>query len=628
DRHPERDEIVVGGSDGTPKIYRVFRITARKIGDDSNLIRELTPMTGRVFGVAVSPDGTRIAAVSALDGRGQLSVYSYEFDTSVPDDIKAINSKRIRDRKPEEQQKLDEFRSKDIKRIADITLPETSLYAVSFQPGSREVAVAGGDGTVRLYETETGNLKTSFAAAPVTPDSAAEGATPVADLQWSDSPLKPGESLPEGAAITELTVLPESVTLTNPFDYAQLLVTATLKSGDRIDVTRLAAVDGADSVAAVSKSGFIRPQADGSTALKISIGEHSRQIPVTVTGLETPFHADFVRDVNPVLSRVGCNQGTCHGAAKGKNGFKLSLRGYDPIFDVRGFTDDLASRRTNIASAADSLMLLKATAAVPHEGGQLFRRGDNYYEILRNWIAGGARLNPETPRVASISISPENPVIQQIGSLQQIRVVAHYADGTQKDVTREAFIESGNSEVAVSNRWGLLTAVRRGEAPVLARYEGSYIATTLTVMGDRTGFEWNQPETWGPIDELVAAKWQRMKIEPSEMCSDAEFLRRVYLDLTGLPPAADQVRAFLADNRPVREKRSEIVDQLVGNPDFVEFWTNKWADLLQVNRKFLGPEGAKSFRDWIRTEVDQNTPYNEFVRRIITAEGSNKDNPA
>ncbi|MEQ9409386.1 MAG: DUF1549 domain-containing protein [Fuerstiella sp.] len=627
-RHPDRDEIVVGGADGVPKVYRVFRITARKIGDDANLIKTLQPMAGRVFGVAVSRDGSRIAAVSSLDGRGELSVYSYEFDTDLPADLKAISAKRVRDRKPEEQQKLDEYRSKDIQRIVDMKFDESSMYAVAFHPGGRQVAAAGSDGTIRLIDTETGQPISTFAAAPVGEHSEQRQPTSVDDLVWTDSPLLNPESLPEGATVTGLQVQPESITLHGPFDYTQLLVSASLDTGDVVDVTRLAKLQLQGEAVEVTGSGFVRARQDGQATLSVQVGDSTARIPVTVSGLDQPFTADFRRHVNPVLSRVGCNQGTCHGAAKGKNGFKLSLRGYDPILDIRAFTDDLASRRTNIASPADSLMLLKATGVVPHVGGQLFRRNSNYYEILRNWIASGARLDLNTPRVVSITIAPEKPVIQRLNSTQQVRIMATYADGSTQDVTREAFIESGNTEVAVTNRWGLMTAVRRGEAPILARYEGAYAATTLTVMGDRTGFEWKPPETWSPIDDLVAAKWERMKIEPSGLCTDAEFLRRVHLDLTGLPPTAEQVRGFLADDRDTRVKRAEVVDQLIGSDAFVEYWTNKWADLLQVNRKFLGPEGAAAFRAWIRNEVQANTPYDQFVQKVITADGSNKENPA
>jgi hypothetical protein len=147
-------------------------------------------------------------------------------------------------------------------------------------------------------------------------------------------------------------------------------------------------------------------------------------------------------------------------------------------------------------------------------------------------------------------------------------------------------------------------------------------------MGDRTGFAWQPPETWSHIDELVAAKWQRMKIQPSDLCTDAEFLRRVYLDLTGLPPSADEVRAFVAETSPPREKRNAVIDKLIGSPQFIEHWTNKWSDMLEVNSKFIGAQGAKLFREWIRNQVAENTPYDKFVREVITATGSTKDNPA
>jgi hypothetical protein len=272
-------------------------------------------------------------------------------------------------------------------------------------------------------------------------------------------------------------------------------------------------------------------------------------------------------------------------------------------------------------------MLLKCTGAVPHVGGQLTKPGEPYYEILRSWIASGAKFDPTSARVQRIAISPTNPITQHAGDVQQFRVMASYADGGTRDVTNEAFVESGNTEVATVAKGALMTAVRRGEAAVLARYEGAYAATTLTVMGDRDKFVWEQPPAYNRVDELVAAKWQRLKIKPSDLCSDAEFIRRVYLDLTGLPPTADDVRAFLDDKTDARAKREALVDKLIGSDAYIEYWSNKWADLLQVNRKFLGPEGSAAFRAWIRGEIAKSTPYDEFARKVLTASGSNKDNP-
>jgi WD40 repeat protein/mono/diheme cytochrome c family protein len=625
-RHPQRDEIVIGGADSVPKVYRIHRLVERRIGDDSNLIRQFPAMKGRIFSVAVSHDGKRIAAASSLDGKGEVDIFSYEFDTSLPENIKKIMAKVSTDRSREEVATLEKYHTDGATRIAKTEIPESGIYAVAFAPDGKTVAAAGADGNVRLIDATDGKIVKAFVPVPI---QRVEGSgLRVQRSAGASQPSALKRPLPKGVKVASLDVHPKAIQLTNKFDYAQLVVTAKLASGDSVDATRLVKVAPSVKVVDISQSGFVSPLADGKATLRLALSGKSVAVPVTVKGTKADYKVDFIHDVAPVLSRLGCNAGTCHGAAKGKNGFKLSLRGYDPIEDVRALTDDLWQRRVNVASPDDSLILLKATGAVPHVGGQLFRKGEPYYEIIRNWIANGAQLDRSTPRVTKVEILPKNPMVQRVGEQQQMRVLATYADGKVRDVTREAFIESGNTEVATVQRPGLMTAVRRGEAPVLVRFEGAYTATTLTVMGDRTGFVWRQPPANNRIDELVAAKWKRMKIQPSELCSDAEFIRRVYLDLTGLPPSADDVRKFLEDKRDTKVKRDELVDKLVGSKEYVEHWANKWADLLQVNRKFLDVEGAANFRKWIRGEVANNTPYNEFARKILTATGSNRENPA
>lgn len=430
------------------------------------------------------------------------------------------------------------------------------------------------------------------------------------------------------AAIVRLTSEPAKVELRGRYASTQLLITAQCADGSTADVTRLAKFSAGQGIASIAKNGMMAPLKGGEDTLHVEVGGQTLDVPVTVTGLDRTPTPDFIRDVNPVMTKLGCNAGTCHGAKDGKVGFKLSLRGYDPLYDVRALKDDLAGRRLNVASPDDSLMLLKSTAGVPHEGGQRTKLGEKYYDIMRSWIADGAKLDVNAARVTSIKVYPVNPVVQEIGAQQQTRVVATYADGSTRDVTAEAFLDSGNTDVATTDPTGLVRTLRRGEAPLLARYEGNYAATTVTVMGNRDGFAWSEPESWGKIDELVAAKWQRMKIVPSELCTDEEYLRRVYLDLTGLPPSPDEVRAFVADTHPPREKRDAIVDKLIGTPDFVEHWTNKWCDLLEVNSKYLAKEGADAFRAWIRSQVEANTPYDQFVRKLMTATGSTRENPA
>ncbi len=625
-RHPERDEIVIGGADGAPHVYRMFRQVGRVIGDDSNIIRDLPPMLGRIYSIAVSRDGKRIAAGSGLDGKGEVSVYGYEFDTKLPDNIKAIMGKVSTSRSGVENQALEKYKTDGVHRFAQVKIEQGIVYAVAIQPDGKVVATAGGDGVVRLLETDSGKLLKEFSPAPVDAKAAVAAGANLDKAPKTADEIAADVPLPAAFKIAALEVHPASIALANRFDYAQLVVTARSEAGETADVTRLAKIE-APGALEVGAGGLVKPKADGKSEIRISLQGKAASVAVSISGQAKPFTPDFIRDVNPVLSRLGCSSGTCHGAQAGRNGFKLSLRGYDAVFDIRALTDDLGSRRTVVASPDDSLMLSKPSGATPHEGGALMKTGDASYRILRDWIANGAKLDLSVTKAVRIELFPANPVVQRPGQRQQIRVVATYADGKTKDVTRESFVESGNTEVATSDRTALMTAIRRGEAPILARYEGAYAATTLSVMGDRDGFTWEAPAAWTRIDELAAEKWKRMKIKPSELCGDAEFVRRATIDITGLPPSADEVRAFLADARDAKAKREELVDKLVGSPAYVEHLTNKWADLLQVNRKFLGSEGAVAFRAWIREQIEKNTPYDEFARRVVNANGSNLKNP-
>lgn len=627
--HPTRNEIVIGGADGVTKVYRIFRETARKIGDDANLIRKLPALPGRIFDVAINQDASRIAAAATLDNQSEIRVWSYDFDGTLDKEIKAIIAKRVYQRSEEEKKKVEAYRKSDTRQIAAISLKDVSVYAIAFCP-DHSFLVAASDGMVRHYD-EAGQLKRTIDVFQTIPP--ADGiATHFDPRAWQPEGLTQDTVAVDPATIESITVTPDTAEWTSPYDYTQVVVTGFNASGEAIDLTRVSQYRAPD-FAVASDRGVMRPFTDGTGKLGVRFGNHQASIDVSARDVDHGKSldvgaVDFVRDVNPVLSRLGCNQGTCHGAQKGKAGFKLSLRGYDPVFDLRALTDDLAARRINPAAPEQSLMLRKPLGEIPHQGGALMTAGDPYHAVLRRWIADGSDLNLKTAKVERLEVFPINPVVQTIGTRQQVRLVAHYTDGTKRDVTAESFIESGNSEVATAADGGLLTAVRRGEAAILARYEGNYVATTLTVMGNRDEYQDQQYETWNEIDEWVAKKWKRVKVQPSGLCDDATFLRRVTLDLTGLPPTSDEVRAFLADPTPTREKRARMVDRLLGSVAYVDYWTNKWADLLQVNRKFLGVEGSVAFRDWIRASVSENVPYDEFAREILTASGSNKDNPA
>jgi hypothetical protein len=435
------------------------------------------------------------------------------------------------------------------------------------------------------------------------------------------------DKLPEGTRVVRLEVFPKAVELTQPFAYRQVLVTGVLDNGDQVDLTRTARLEPSADLVRISPTGIVRPLREGNGEIRIAYDQLAASIPVQVAGLSQRYEVSFLRDVMPVLGKLGCNAGTCHGAQQGKNGFKLSLRGYDPLFDHQALTDEIEARRINRAAPDQSLMLLKPSGGVPHVGGVLTQPGEPYYDLLRLWIAEGVRFDPQSPRVVALEAYPKTAVVPLPGMRQQLAVLAHYSDGSSRDVTLEAFVESSNTEVATVDKHGLVTAVRRGEATMLVRYEGAYAASTLFVMGDRSGFAWQEVPEYNWIDTLVYEKLRQIKVQPSDVCTDGEFLRRVYLDLTGLPPEPEVIKAFLADPRPSREKREELVDRLIGSPDYVEHWTNKWADLLQVNRKFLGEAGAKALRDWIRQAIADNLPYDKFVYAILTASGSNLENP-
>src|SRR5262245_53260855 len=255
--------------------------------------------------------------------------------------------------------------------------------------------------------------------------------------------------LPAGAKVAKLTAFPAKVELTGPYAYRQLIVTAHLEDGSAVDVTRDTERTqyAPCKLIRISPTGLVRPVADGGDEIKVTVGGQSVSIPLTVSGVKADKPVSFVTDVQPVLAKLGCNAGTCHGAAQGKNGFKLSLRGYDPVYDHRALTDDLESRRFNRVAPERSLMLLKTSGAIPHTGGVLTSPGEPYYEMLKAWIAQGVKGDVTTPKVKSVAVYPKNPTLGRLGQTQQFAVIATYHDGSTRDVSQEAFLDSSNTEI-------------------------------------------------------------------------------------------------------------------------------------------------------------------------------------
>lgn len=431
----------------------------------------------------------------------------------------------------------------------------------------------------------------------------------------------------ENDQLVRVDVTPRRVLISAPFESSQLLVTGELADGLKVDLTGEVEILSAPDFIEVSPSLLLRPLADGAGTLKIKADGRTLNIPVRATGSKRAVTPDFELDVQPVLTRIGCNAGICHGSAQGKDGFFLSLRGYDAPADHLALTDDLASRRVNLAAPKRSLFLQKPTGAVPHRGGQVLDPESSDYALLLRWVEEGAPYGGETAKLESIRVEPSDPTIRLAGGTQQFRVLASYEDGRERDVTAHAFLEPGDIEILSVNETGRATALRRGEAPILVRYHGQYAATTVFVLGDRAGWAWEDTPTNNYIDELVHEKLKKVNVSQSEICDDADFLRRVHFDLTGRAPAPDDVRTFLLDDRDTKTKRDETIDRLLGSAAYVRHWTNRWSDLLQVNSKFLGESGAKQLREWIKTQVASNTPYDEFCAQILGTSGSTADAP-
>jgi len=440
----------------------------------------------------------------------------------------------------------------------------------------------------------------------------------------SDKPIPPS---PQTPAIRSLRLEPKQLVLADGRDSRKVLVLGEVADGSWIDLTAVAQLKPDSKALAADADGYLSGLQAGKSTVTVTAAGKSARLEVEVRTL-TSSEVGFVRDVEPILSRAGCNSGPCHGSAKGKNGFKLALCGYDPEYDYQVLVNDLSGRRFNRVHVDESLMLQKPLGDVPHEGRQALVPGSRYHKTLRQWIAEGARFQEVAPhRPQRIQVLPEKVELDLPGRRQQLLVIATYPDGSTRDVTREAILSSNNEEIALVQS-NTVIPLRRGEMAVLVRYEGLYDAREVTVMGDRTGFRFAAMPEYNFIDRAVNAKLERLKINPSDLCNDAEFIRRVTLDITGQPPTVEAVRAFLADPTESRRKRETLVDSLIGSNAYSEFWANKFADLLQCNSENLGKKGVWVFRGWIRDQFAQNRPFDAFTRDLMLAKGSTFENPA
>jgi len=424
-----------------------------------------------------------------------------------------------------------------------------------------------------------------------------------------------------------LTLVPEKVVLTGKRSRQQVIVTGLYPNSELRDLTTAAEfVSSAPQVAKI-EHGVITPVANGVAQIVAKISGQEAKIDVTVQGLEQPSPISFKNGTLAALTKSGCNMGACHGSPSGKGGFRLSLRAYDPVLDIVTLRSEYYGRRTNIVSPTESLLLRKPLMELAHGGGRRLKKHDASYEILHDWIAEGLRLDaPTEPDVVKIQILPEGRVFQKEGARQQLVVLAHFTDGSIRDVTPITCYSSSSESVARVGDNGVVEKISRGETAILARYLDKMATSYITFLEDVPGFAWNNPPEKSFVDTLVNSKLKQLQILPSETCSDEEFLRRAYLDATGRLPTVEESQAYLADQNP--NKRDQLVDTLVESDDFASYWTLMTGDILRSNAKKLNATGVQKFRLWLYESVRSDKPLNQFARELLTASGSAYKNPA
>jgi hypothetical protein len=426
---------------------------------------------------------------------------------------------------------------------------------------------------------------------------------------------------PARAAVTDVTADPAALQLRGPGAAYTLLVQGKTASSRLVDLTADADYRSLDrNIASVTASGTVRGVADGKTVVRVEAAGRVLLIPVQVQGTTRPRHFNFANDIVPLLSRFGCNSAGCHGKAEGQNGFKLSVFGFDPAADYAAITKEGRGRRVFPAAAEHSLLLRKVSGRIAHGGGVRIPSGSGDYETFRAWIAAGTPFGRASdPTVTAIRVEPRERQLDMRGR-QQLRVIARYSDGRDADVTAHAKFQSNNDGLASVSPAGLVTA---GDAPgdvaVMASYLGSVdVFRAVIPRGEPVASYPPFPEN-NFIDRLVVAKLRTLAIVPSDLADDAEYMRRVHLDVIGTLPTAAEARRFLADRRP--DRRARLVDELLGRPEFADYWALRWADLLRVDRESLGRKRAYAYYRWIRQSVAENKPLDEFAREVITAEG-------
>lgn len=446
-------------------------------------------------------------------------------------------------------------------------------------------------------------------------------------IGFAEEPLAKVVGSDSSGPFVALAVEPDDIALHAANRQQQLLVTGRRADGKSVDLTRQARFSLADTSIAQIASAAIIGLHDGATELTVSTGGLTLQVPVRIQGFEQYPPVHFGIDVVPILSKLGCNSGGCHGRASGQNGFKLSVFGFDPPGDYDAIVKQARGRRVFPSSPASSLILAKPSGGVPHGGGVRLARNSLDYQLLYEWVDQGMPVgDANAARLVGLSVSPQERELAA-GGQQQILAIAVYSDGSRRDVSAAALYSSNAPHVAEVDSQGLVRCGQApGEAAITVNYMGQVAA--VQVLSPRAGGPTPYPDlpVQNEIDPFVWKKLHKMGLVPSELADDATFLRRATLDCLGTLPAPDEVRAFLADAS--LDKRAQWIDRLLTREEYTDYWTLKWADILLVDREKLGDRGAFELHRWLRDQFAANRPYDQWVRELVTAAGdSGKSGP-
>jgi hypothetical protein len=448
----------------------------------------------------------------------------------------------------------------------------------------------------------------------------AAGFLALVSASYAQEPLQAGTTAETASPFVALTVEPAEIVLHAASRQQQLLITAKRADGKLVDVTRQAQFSFSDDAIARIAGTTVVPRRDGLTELTISAGGVAIQTLVHVQNLDHYPPVHFALDVVPILSKLGCNSGGCHGRASGQNGFKLSVFGYDPVGDYDSIVKQARGRRVFPSSPNRSLILAKPSGGVPHGGGVRLPKDSLDYQLLEQWVDQGMPVGDEhAPRLAGLRVSPQERELGA-GGAQQILATAVYSDGSLRDVSAAALYSGNAPHVADVDGQGLIRCGQApGEAAISVNYMGQVAA--VQIQSPRAGGPVPYPDlpVQNEVDPLVWAKLRKMGLVPSELADDATFLRRSALDCLGTLPAPAEVRAFLADTSA--DKRAKWIDRLVARDEYADYWTLKWADILLVDREKLGDRGAFELHGWLRDQFAANRPYDVWVRELLTAAG-------